>query len=623
MTGQTPIETPVDAGRVAVIGGGPAGMTAALLLARAGRQVTLFERGAELGGLWASGRDAQGWFQSDNSCKVYQPGYVTTPALLQLIGTDASRHFVARHDLATEWLRPFLRDIRAGDLVRLASAFLLQASGLRSQHEVSVGEWIGGGRISDTCRDWMRATALGGIAGTLRMTMWELSHRIGSNLGSILAGSAGPLAWNAQPPNASDGFLPIWCEALRHAGVDVRLGASVGALRPLRGGGVQVEVDGGDDAFGVAMLALPPPALSRLLDRSDPSVARGFGCSPAELTEFLRVSRYEHLGITWFFDRKLPRALPLGGHNVRRGWHPILVQHDQYGPHLRAPAVCAVVGSVALDTDFRHHLHGTRAADHDHSELARIVWEDERRVDPDLPEPIGHHIAGVSAATQIVGAGPLPLRADGVDVVMACNLHGQAPYFTASLEAAIQAGAIGAAAVEPGIEQLPMGRAPRLPWRQRPAGRRIELRTELPCSAAAAWEVFVDIPGWPAWSRYVRTLRGDLIPGAPWQVDVADAPADNAVRLRPRLLAVDPPRRLLFASTIAADWVLRMEHGFIFEDAGPGRSVLRQPFEVHGRLAGPLWTQVRAALERFEAVGTDLARHLAGDVAEAQAEGAA
>jgi phytoene dehydrogenase-like protein len=83
-------------------------MTAALLLARAGHRVTLLEARA-LGGLWASLLDADGYFLADNSCKVFQPKYVTTPALFESIGLDWRDHFTARHCLTRDWLRPMLR----------------------------------------------------------------------------------------------------------------------------------------------------------------------------------------------------------------------------------------------------------------------------------------------------------------------------------------------------------------------------------------------------------------------------------------------------------------------------------------------------------------------------------
>jgi len=78
----------------------------------------------------------------------------------------------------------------------------------------------------------MRATALGGIAGTLRMTMWEFFHRMGSNAREILRGADGPLYWNRQPPNAPGGFVTLWREALEALGIHVHTGATITGLSP-------------------------------------------------------------------------------------------------------------------------------------------------------------------------------------------------------------------------------------------------------------------------------------------------------------------------------------------------------------------------------------------------------
>lgn len=88
-----------------------------------------------------------------------------------------------------------------------------------------------------------------------------------------------------------------------------------------------------------------------------------------------------------------------------------------------------------------------------------------------------------------------------------------------------------------------------------------------------------------------------------WNLDVAST-------LTPVLLSVDPPRELRFASVLGTDWMVRMEHAFVFEETTDGRSRLRQTFEVSGVLARPLWRQVSATLARFAAVGTELSRFL-------------
>lgn len=594
---------------IVVVGAGPAGMTSALLLARAGHAVDLLEAGDGIGGLWASQLDGDGHFLADNSCKVYQPGYRTTPALMRMIGTDAARHFVQRHDLASDWLRPFMRDSCNRDLAWLCFATIQRRLGLGALHEVSVEEFLDERRLSAGCAAWMRATALGGIAGTMKMTVWELGHRLSSNTDSVFSGATGPLHWNAKPPNAPEGFLPAWQSALEAAGVNLRLGSPVLAVQP-HAEGMLVETEHTQEVAEMVMLAVPPPAMARLLAASSPAVSEAFGYSQSGLQAAISASCYTHLGITWLFDQPLGRDLPLGGHNVRQGWHPILVQHDQYRAHLKPPAVTAVVGSVALDTTLRHHRLGTLAKDHTHAALAELLWEDERRVDPSLPEPIGFHIAGETSATQITGAGPLPMRGQDLPVVLATNLHGRAPYFTASLEAAIQAGALAAEAVDSGVERLPMPPPSKLPWRPALTRRHLELVTPLPCTTDEAWAVFVHILGWPRWSRYVRSITGEMVPGARWSVTVQAEHESSPTVLRPRLLSIEAGRHLSFASTLLGG-LLRLEHEFRFEADGQG-CVLRQPFRASGPLGAVVWRRVISTLREFEAVGRDLERYLSG-----------
>ncbi len=446
------------------MGAGPAGLACALLLARAGRKVELFEGADKLGGLWSTARDEQGFYLSENSCKVFQASYHSAPALFELLGTRWQDHFVPRHDLGRDWLRPFVRDSRVGDLAKLAAAYAAFRLGDRRLRDVSVGEWMERRRVSAGCRDWMRATALGGVAGTLRMTMWELCHRLRGNVLSVIKGGGGQLYWNRQPPDAPGGFLEHWARGLSQHGVRLRLGTRVDGVER-QGGGVRLRTPSGTlPNYDAAFLAVPPRGLAALLAASEPAVAEGLAVNGTSVSTTLGESLYEHLGVTWHFDQPLPRDLPLGGHNVRRHWHAILVQHDQYRPLLRAPTSSVVVGSVSLDTDFRHPRLGSRAADHDPAELARIVWDDERSVDPSLPEPSRVVVHGLSDATQVVRHGPLRVQSRHGPVFVATSINGAAPYFTASLESAIQAGAAAARAFDPSVLRLPTGPGPQVPW---------------------------------------------------------------------------------------------------------------------------------------------------------------
>jgi hypothetical protein len=377
--------------------------------------------------------------------------------LFRLIGARWQDHFIARHDLNSEWLQPLLADSSFTDLAKTGLAFALYMTGIRSYRDVSVEQWLERNRLSESCQAWVRATSLGAVTGTLRMTVRELLYRFRRNLDCVCLARDRMLYWNKQPPNAPDGFVTVWSRALQRLGVEIRVKAGVSGLEQCPDRVIVKTADGTRLAADAVFLAVPPPALAAVLAESSDGIATGFGRTREDLETMLRESVYQHLGLALFFDRPLPNELPLGGHNVRKGWHPILIQHSQYAPYLRKPAVTVVVGSVSLATNLVHPVHGTKAREHSPEELARILWQDERRADPTLPEPIRVRALGISTATQIVHHGELPLRAATSPVYIATSLNGQARYFTASLESAIQAGAAAAASFDPYVERLPVG----------------------------------------------------------------------------------------------------------------------------------------------------------------------
>jgi len=446
--------------KVAVIGGGPSGMTIALLLSKVGYSVKLFESGKELGGLWSVKFDKEGYYAGENSCKVYQADYHTAPALLNLIGTKWQDHFTPRHNLRTEWLQPFKKDCSKTDIIQLGFSFLLDSLGLRSYKDISVEEYLEKHNISEKCQAWLRATALGGVTGTLKMSVWELGHRLRSNLFSIFGEKDGTLYWNKQPPNSANGFITRWHQSLIQEGVKVHVNSPITKLTASQESSSKITLqfkNGTFEKVDAAFLAVPPPALSKILNNSSKRIIEGFGHDSKSINLLLNESVYEHLGLVWYFDRPIPSRFPLGGHNTRKGWHPIMVQYPQYKNFLKPPASTVVVGSVSLVTNFRHSRLGKTVDQFDNEEIANIIWEDERLADPDLPEPVAIKTLGLSSATQIVHHGSLPIKSEGLPLYLGTNLNGKSPYFTSSLESAIQAGAAAAESFDPSIPILPTG----------------------------------------------------------------------------------------------------------------------------------------------------------------------
>lgn len=163
---------------------------------------------------------------------MFEQAYVTAPALFRMLGMDWRDHFVARHCLARDWLRPMLGEFSARDMAVMGAVGALCASRLETCHEVSVGELLASGKLSDRAAAWLRATALGGIAGTLRMTVWELCQRVFVSPDALLLRSPEPLYWYARPANLPGGFVHVWVGALRAAGGQLHVAARVTAVHP-------------------------------------------------------------------------------------------------------------------------------------------------------------------------------------------------------------------------------------------------------------------------------------------------------------------------------------------------------------------------------------------------------
>jgi squalene-associated FAD-dependent desaturase len=266
--------------RIAVIGGGWAGCAAAVDLAAAGRQVTLFETSRSLGGR-ARALPLHG-ITVDNGQHILLGAYAASLRLLKKVGIDRKQAFLnlplqmryppAAPDPGMDFVAP-----RLPAPLHLALA-LLRAKGLQGADKMALA------RFSTTARwmDWTLHTDC---------TVAELLERFDqtARLTTLMWRPLCLAALNTPPEQASARvFLAVLRDSLgaKRAASDmllprvdlstlfplaaarfieareglVRLGTAVSALAAA-GGGWQVN----GEAFDGVVLALPPPAASKLL----------------------------------------------------------------------------------------------------------------------------------------------------------------------------------------------------------------------------------------------------------------------------------------------------------------------------------------------------------------------
>ena len=310
--------------------------------------------------------------------------------------------------------------------------------------------------ISEKSKKYLYSTALGGISGTLNMTPYEFIKRSleTSTVINNLLDIPSFFLWSKIPHNSKNGFVTKWTNALINNKVQIQTNYEVTQIRQVDKG---VLINNIDEKFDKIILSIPPVQLKNLLNNS-PMVSKQIQSlkKNINLNKYFSESNYTHLGITYFFEEEIKNKLPLGGHTfLKKGWVPILKEYRPLKPFLKRKYNTTVVSSISLKSNFKHHRLNTYPNEHTHDEIAHIIWKDQQMIDASLPDFKEYYIYGLSNATQITKYGNLPIFLTK-DIILGNNLHGKSPYFTASLETAIQCGYIGAFNIDDSIINLPM-----------------------------------------------------------------------------------------------------------------------------------------------------------------------
>ncbi|MBB4684218.1 hydroxysqualene dehydroxylase HpnE [Amycolatopsis jiangsuensis] len=331
-------------GPVAVVGGGLAGIAAALACVDAGRPVTLFEARPHLGGLTHSFvRDG---LHVDNGQHVFLRCCTAYRALLDRLGVAGRVHLQPRLEIpirtpgtaGATWLRrgdlPAPLHL-AGSLLRYEplrpldrARFALAALALRRVDPAddrtdrqSFGEWLR--RHGQSAGAIEALWDLVGVA-TLNATADEASLSLAATVfqeGLLTDPAAADIGWSLVPLRELHGEPAL--ARLAEAGAEVRTGTKIRELA--RDGDTwRLRTDAGVEAFGHVVLATPPPVTERLTPagaiRLPAGWSGGLGSSPIVNVHVVLDRKVlaepfvagVRTPVQWVFDRTRQSGLPSG-----------------------------------------------------------------------------------------------------------------------------------------------------------------------------------------------------------------------------------------------------------------------------------------------------------------------
>lgn len=155
-----------------VVGGGPAGLTAALQLCRAGKSVTLIDENDTLGGCHRVIRTADNLF-SEHSPRIYSGAYLNTASLLDSMGSSFDEQFTPyKFSVSSIGGGGILHHLSVPEMLWLAWAFLTWSD--EQAKAVSVADYMAAHDFSGEAREYINRLCLltdGAAADTY--SLWQ------------------------------------------------------------------------------------------------------------------------------------------------------------------------------------------------------------------------------------------------------------------------------------------------------------------------------------------------------------------------------------------------------------------------------------------------------------------
>jgi len=299
---------------VAVVGGGPAGLSAAFALARAGVAVTVLESGEQTGGRTRT--DEVDGCRIDTAVQLYGSVYTRFLRVLREAGAGAlcertsGRDALWRKGQAHEVVYgsptsmlasgalPFTLKLKLGahylpylhrhaDALRMDALPAAAAAGLDRESAAAWGAREMGQPFVDLLADPLLTTLYGAHAHETSSGFYHALARQGMSL-EVLALRGG-----------AQGF----CDALAHAvhanGGRVRTGAAVRAVSA-DAQGVEVGGDGWTERYDAAILAVPAPAARALVQSGMPRTGEWLAGVQVRPTVTVGIVLDRPAGVRWF-----------------------------------------------------------------------------------------------------------------------------------------------------------------------------------------------------------------------------------------------------------------------------------------------------------------------------------